>query len=107
MNQEHYLVEEGEEVVPPAWLIPVNRYGTVEGLEDDELASPQELERIYYRELWGPVLLLPEKRTHNSGWYGSVDVDYNAFATVDFDRMRPQFDKAGTSGISYGSRSRI
>lgn len=94
MNQEHIWIEEGAEVAPPAWMKPVNRYGSVEGLEDEELASPAELERAYYKELWGPVLLIPAKKSYSPAYDMSGDVDYNAFASVDFDRLRPEFDKA-------------
>jgi len=33
-----------------------NRYGSVEGLEDDELADPEELERQVFAEEWAPIL---------------------------------------------------
>jgi len=36
-------------------------YGSVDGLDDDELADPAELARQAEMEQWGPVLLLPEK----------------------------------------------
>ena len=94
MNQEHIWIEEGAEVAPPAWQKPVNRYGVVPGLEEDELASPAELERAYYQELWGPVLLIPCKKSYSPAWDINGSSDYNAFASVDFDRMRPVFDKA-------------
>ena len=90
---EAFYIEEGAEVAPPAWVKPVNTYGSVEGLEDEELASPAELERAYYRELWGPILLLPKPRSvdFNPAW--DCHSDTNAFATADFDRMMPEFDK--------------
>jgi len=96
MNQATVWVEEGVEVAPPAWDKPGNRYGSVEGLDDDELASPEELERHALAAEWGPVLLLPKPKNgrYNPAWDWSVDVDYNAFASVDFDRTQPQFDKA-------------
>ena len=93
MNHKICLVEDGAEIALPAWIEPENKYGSVEGLDDDELASPAELERIYYKELWGPIWLLPGKKTYSPAW-DNVDVDYNAFASVDFDRIRPEFDKA-------------
>ena len=94
MNQEHFWIEEGAEVAPPAWQQPVNKYGSIEGLGEDELASPAELERAYYQELWGPVLMIPCKKSYSPAWDFNSSSDYNAFATVDFDRMRPEFDKA-------------
>ena len=36
-----------------------NLYGSVPGLEDDELADPQELEQMIFRQDWGPILDLP------------------------------------------------
>lgn len=87
-------------VAPAPVLLRVERkdkYGHVPGLDDEELASPEELERAVMRDEWGPVLELPVK--HGHGWIQpAVDesggVDWGAFATVDFDRMRPEFDKA-------------
>jgi hypothetical protein len=73
-----------------------NRYGSVEGLSDDELADPDELERMAYVEEYGPILRLPlSERRHP--FYGSIDedgrVDFGAFGTVDFDRHRGEFDR--------------
>jgi hypothetical protein len=34
----------------------VKQYGSVPGLDDDELADPNELERQIYREEFGPML---------------------------------------------------
>lgn len=88
-------------VVPESPLLRVERsngYGSVPGLDDSELASPDELERQVYRKEWGPVLALPA-RGSRSLIRPAVDedgsVDFGAFATVDFDRYRPdKFDKA-------------
>jgi hypothetical protein len=86
--------EDGIEAVPPAWVKPVERYGVIEGFDENDYASPKELERIYYEQLWGPVLMLPEqKKSDNAAWKCYGDLDYNAFASVDFDRMRPEFNK--------------
>ena len=97
MNKEIFYIEDGVEVVPAAWIQAENnnRYGSVPGLDDSELASPAELERAYYQELWGPVLLIPCKKSNSSAWDINSSSDYNAFATVDFDRMRPEFDMTG------------
>lgn len=65
--------------------------------EDMELpADLDELERVSQREMWEPVLLLPRPKTFsgNPAWGCHGDVDYNAFASVDFSRMMPEFDKA-------------
>jgi len=94
--------EEMEEVdeVPVSAILTVQRsnpYGSIEGLEDDELADPDELERQVMAEEWGPVLMIPVKKGH-SGIQPAIDesggVDWGAFGTVDFERSRPEFDKA-------------
>jgi hypothetical protein len=73
----------------------VNRYGSIPGLPDEELADPDELGRCIFRDEWGPVLLLPKTKSSrfNPAWNWSVDIDFNAFASVDFERTQPQFDK--------------
>lgn len=74
-----------------------NRYGTVPGLDDEELADVAELERQIVVQEWGPVLALPVK-TRRGGIKPNIDdsghVDFGAFGTVDFDRIRPAFDAA-------------
>ena len=72
-----------------------SRYGGVEGLDDSELANPEELERQVYLDEYGPILALPVKNK----WHGprpeideSGQLDFGAFASVDFKRMEPQFD---------------
>jgi hypothetical protein len=73
-----------------------NRYGSVVGLEDGELADPWELERCIRQEEWGPVLALPE-RTQARSIRPAIDedggLDWGAFGTVDFDRHRPKPDR--------------
>jgi len=88
------------EDVPVSPLLSVgrrNRYGSVPGLDDEELASPEELEREVFLEEWGPVLMLPV-RGRRSPVQPSIDeyfgVDWGAFASVDFARGMPEFDKA-------------
>ena len=87
-------------VVPEPVLIKVERpdgYGSVPGLDDSELADPDELQRQVFREQWGPVLALPVKGRVNSIQPvidESGGVDWGAFGTVDFDSYRPEFDKA-------------
>lgn len=95
-------LEEVEEVegVPVSALLSVNkdnRYGSVPGLEDEELADPAELEKQVMAEQWGPILALPIRS--GRGWvHPKVDesngVDFGAFASVDFERTAPEFDKA-------------
>ncbi len=83
-------------------LIPVHverqvGYGSVIGLEDKELADPDELERQVTIAEWGPILAVPISG-HQSVIRPCVDefgqLDWGAFGTVDFDRLRPTFDKA-------------
>jgi hypothetical protein len=68
-------------------------YGSVQDLDDDELADPDELERQVYLEEFGPILALPV-RGRKSQFRPSVDetgvVDWGAFGTVDFERTMPQ-----------------
>jgi len=66
-----------------------NRYGSVPGLDDDELADPCELERQVMIQEWGPVLVLPVRRSKR--WVQPTidengNVDWGAFGSVDFDR---------------------
>jgi hypothetical protein len=102
MKQENEFEDACEyinDVPVSAVLLPLKpkRYGSVPGLEDDELADPYELERQVMMDEWGPILALPVKS--RKGWVQpNVDedgsVDFGAFGTVDFDRMMPEFDKA-------------
>ena len=85
--------------VPVSALLSVqrdNKYGSVPGLDDAELADPFELEREVMLEEWGPVLALPVKGGKN--WIGPVvdesgGVDWGAFGTVDFERYSGGFDR--------------
>jgi hypothetical protein len=86
-------------VVPESALLKRergNRYGSVEGLPDEELMDPDELERVAHKEMWWPVLSLPQQRWEcpirpNMDEDGRID--WGAFGTVDFDSYRPGFDK--------------
>ena len=73
-----------------------SRYGSVPGLDDDELADPFELERQVMEQEFAPVLELPS-RGRSSGIRPDVDesggLDWGAFGTVDFERTRPPRDK--------------
>jgi hypothetical protein len=74
-----------------------HRYGRVPGLDDSELADPDELERQVFVQEFGPVLRLPV-RAGRGFLRPSVDeegrLDWGAFGTVDFDRHTGGFDKA-------------
>ena len=98
MGEEVFFIEDGVEVAAPV-LLKVqrpDRYGSVPGLDDSELANPDEIERCVLRAELGPVLLLPERKLkwYSPAWDTHADVDFNAFGSVDFDRLRPEFDKA-------------
>ncbi len=100
MDNEINLIIEGGVVVPESALLRRdvgNRYGSVPGLDDSELADPDELERQVLWQEFGPVLALPVKAS-KSGLRPEVDesgnLDWGAFGTVDFDRYSGSFDKA-------------
>jgi hypothetical protein len=86
-------------VVPAAALRQEQRrtrYGNLADLSDEELADPDELERAVYKEMWWPILRLPQQRWEcpirpNMDEDGRVD--WGAFGTVDFDRYRPEHSK--------------
>lgn len=100
MKQEVECEDEYEvEDVPVSPLLSVerkNRYGSVPGLDDEELADPCELERQVFLQDWGPVLSLPVRgckcpiRPHMDESFG---VDFGAFSTVDFSRTMPELDR--------------
>jgi len=73
-----------------------NKYGSVPGLDDAELADPDELERQIYIEEFGPILQLPrkKKRTFFPFLDSKAEFESNAFASIDFERIMPEFDKA-------------
>jgi len=99
MKQVIAYEEDEVEDVPVSALLSVerkNKYGSLPDLEDEELADPEELERLAVAEEWGPVLALPVKA--GRGWVRPVadesSVDFDAFASVDFQRTIPELDKA-------------
>ena len=100
MDQEtSFIVYEGVEVAdsPLLKLERKNKYGSVPGLDDEELADPAELERQILWEQWGPILLLPPPK-NETRLRPELDEDgyvVGAFASADFDRIKPAFDKAG------------
>ena len=74
----------------------MDRFGHVPGLDDSELADPDELERQVLRDEFGPVLVLPVTRSKNCirpNIEQDGSVDWGAFGTVDFDRYSSGFDK--------------
>ena len=62
MAKETRYMDEEEIEVPPSAALRLDRvsgYGSVEGLDEEELADPVELERqVILKELW-PILYLP------------------------------------------------
>jgi len=97
-NESSFVVCQGVEVPESALLRREqgSKYGSVPGLDDSEMADPDELERQVFVQEFGPVLALPVKGDR-SGIRPVVDesggVDWGAFGTVDFERYRGGFDK--------------
>jgi len=96
MNENEMCDIDGIPVSPLLAEHRKNRYGSVPGLSDEELATPEELERAVFLQEWGPVLALPV-RGRKSWIQPAINedggVDFGAFATVDFSRGMPEFDK--------------
>jgi len=72
------------------------RYGSIPDLDNEDLIEPAEIERVFLKEVFAPILTLPVKT--RKGWIKpNVDedgtIDIGAFGTVDFDKY-VQFDKA-------------
>ena len=90
-KQEFELVQVEGIPVPAAFsIVRPDRYGTVEGLDEDELANPAELERQVYQKEYGPILALPVKHK----WHGprpEMDEDghigWGAFGSIDWNRL--------------------
>ena len=88
---------EGIPVPAALKILRPDRYGTVDGLDEDELANPAELERQVYQKEYGPILALPVKHK----WHGprpEMDEDghigWGAFGSIDFSRLTTEFNKA-------------
>lgn len=98
MNEEKIVLYRDIEVPVSAVLRPVRDkgFGSVEGLEDDELAEPEELERMVFIDEFEPVLALPAPKSKNV-IKPDIDEDgkpdWGAFGTVDFDRYRHKPNK--------------
>ncbi len=99
MKYENELTDEECEVddVPISPLFSEERrnpYGSVPGLDDEELADPCELEHQIMLQDWGVVLALPPTEDDfflHGQWENGVDV--SAFNTHDFARKRGEFDR--------------
>ncbi len=99
MYEQARLVLGGDVIVAESALLRrecKNRYGSVPGLDDSELADPNELERQVLRQEFAPILALPVGGSKcfikpNIDQDGSID--WGAFGTVDFDRCSGGFDK--------------
>ena len=96
-KDESFEIYEGI-VVPESPLLKrehSNRYGSVPGLDDEELIEPAEIDRVFLREAFAPILALPVK-TKKGGINPNIDedgtVEWGAFGTVDFDKY-VEFDK--------------
>ena len=95
MYEQTNLVLCGDVVVAESALLKrehKNRYGSVPGLAESELANPDELERQVYRHELAPILALPIQGNKCS-LRPAIDEDgslcWGAFGTVDFERMYP------------------
>ena len=100
MDYETNLIVENGIEVPESVLLKLdrgNRYGSVPGLDDNELADPNELERQVFQQEFGPVLSLPIKQNRSSlrpELDESGNIDWGAFGTIDFERYSNTFNKA-------------
>src|SRR3989339_1516366 len=98
MKQEKESEVYDEVEVPQSPLLKrkrSKRYGSVPDLDNSDLIEPAEIERIYLKEAFAPILALPVKT--RKGWIRpNVDedgtIELGAFGTVDFDKY-VQFDK--------------
>ncbi len=91
---KHTNYTDNAENIPPAWMSrePANPYGRVPGLDDSELADPDELERQIERDEFAAILSLPhpDSQTRLSSWQRDArSMDSGAFGTVDFERLCP------------------
>ena len=96
-QDESFEIYEGI-IVPVSPLLKrerSSRYGSVSDLDDEELIDPAEIDRVFLREAFAPILALPVKGKKN--WIKpNIDedgtVEWGAFGTVDFDKY-VEFDK--------------
>ena len=75
----------------------VSEWMTKLGLTGDNDASLEQLERLAFMMDWGPIMELPVK-SHRGKIRPAIDergqLDWGAFGTVDFERLREPFDIA-------------
>lgn len=99
MNKEKFIVFDGIEVPSSPVLAPIRDkgYGSIKGLSDEELISPDELERMIYTDEFAEILSLPAPKKTSVVKHvidDSGKPDWGAFGTVDFDRFTGGLDKA-------------
>ncbi len=79
-------------------VIRPDKYGTVDGIDKDELLTENELDRMVFKQMWEPVLDLPVKQ--RGSWIKPEYDEYlggndsGAFGSIDFARLAPQFNRA-------------
>lgn len=75
----------------------ISEWMTKVGLTGDGDASFKQLERLAFMMDWGPIMELPVK-SHRGKIRPAIDergqLDWGAFGTVDFARLREPFDAA-------------
>jgi len=87
---------EGFPVLPTVTVIRSDKYGTIEGIENDELLTAEELDRMVFKKMWKPILDLPIRKKHQ--WISpdldeTGELDWGAFGSVDFARLMSKHDK--------------
>ena len=106
---EHTNDIDDVEDISPAWTHEEqeNPYGSVPGLDDSELADPDELERRIERDEFAAILSLSDRhdQTRLSSWqWGARDTDSGAFGTVDFERQCPPKGRHGAQAFAIRMR---
>ena len=95
MYEQAKMVLYEDVVVAESGLLQRERkdmYGSVPGLDDSELANPDELERQVYKQELAPILALPiqgKKYSIRPAIDEDGSFDWGAFGTVDFEQMYP------------------
>jgi len=96
-SESRFEIGQGDQVAESVLLRRElgNKYGSVTGLDDSELADPDELERQVFMQEFGPVLVLPVegKSEIRPEMDESGNVEWGAFGTIDFDRYRGGFNR--------------
>jgi len=93
-KQEFELVQiEDIPVSAAVSIVRPDKYGTVDGLDKDELLTEHELDRMVFKQMWKPILDLPTKRRGSwikpqyDEYLGGYDL--GAFGTIDWNRIHP------------------